>query len=655
MILQRLFRLARPAAAGPRPRRRPELEALEERLVMNNRLVVPATAPPDNVTTFASLQSALTTPGLAAGDTIQIELGSVPGGIHNADLPNIANLTIRGDPSVRAEDLPAVDINDELVLQSSQANWSLINVHAECHGGGIQLAGTNATVAACFISGVQVGINHPVIDLNQTTAAVLRDNHIDCSDSNAAGVITVEATDNDQNVIAGNTLVGRDQCLASLLVYTGAPADTNLVVGDAIVHNHFLGNTTPSDALLQLQKRFKGLDVEDNSFLSTAGGQFGIAVFATDTAATIANNEFHLTSHGGAECIRIAADGANQVTDFAILDNRFDTVGQGTGLEIVTDIHGAVLKARVEGNDFHNNQIGAIVQVEDATDIDFGGGTQDSRGGNDFRGFTTPASEAIGNGAGAILTFNFFGTASPVPIKARSNLFSVADPGTVIFDHAHDATLPTVDAGGSLTGSAAFVQSLYLQFLHRAGDLNNPQDAQVWVTLLNSGTSQATVADAVARSNEAFGIQVEQLYQRLLGRGAGASEEAGWVSVLQHGQTLESVTSQIIGSVEYQSQFMDDTAFVRSLFRNLLQREGSASDIAAWVSALPALGRAGVIQDFLKSLEFQQDVITEDYGGLLHRLSPPAAAEVNGWLATGLDALSLDVVFATSPEYQVNG
>jgi hypothetical protein len=466
-------------------------------------------------------------------------------------------------------------------------------------------------------------------------------------------VLAVEATDGEQNLIEGNTLLGQGQFIGNLLTYTGGDGGFNLNVGDRIVHNRFLQNDTTSNELVRFQGDFNGLDFEDNAILSTAPQLQGIVVFATTTSATIAHNEFHLTGAGRPECIRIVAEASEQVTDFAILDNRFDTGGQGTGLDIEAAAPRVVLKARVEGNDFHNDRLGALVDVGTATDIDLGGGTQGSLGGNDFRGFTTPASQA--ESIGAISAFNFDTTPIAVPIKARFNLFSVADPGTVIFDHAHDATLPTVDASGNLTGSAAFVQSLYLQFLHRAGDLNNPQDAQAWVTLLNSGASQAVVADSVARSGEALGIQVEQLYQRLLGRDAGANEAAGWVSVLQHGQTLESVTGQIIGSAEYRSQFVDDTAFVRSLFRNVLQREGSASDITGWVSALPALGRAGVTQDFLKSQEFRQDVIGEDYAGLLHRLQPPAAAEVNGWLATGLDALSLDVVFATSPEYQLNG
>src|SRR6516164_922390 len=85
--------LRRSRTATLRPRFQPQLEALEERLVMNNRFVVPL-AQADNVTKFATLQAALKT--AVAGDVIQIEKGAVPGDIADADVPEVANLTIQG-------------------------------------------------------------------------------------------------------------------------------------------------------------------------------------------------------------------------------------------------------------------------------------------------------------------------------------------------------------------------------------------------------------------------------------------------------------------------------------------------------------------------------------------------------------------------------
>src|SRR5205807_2110849 len=72
------------------------------------------------------------------------------------------------------------------------------------------------------------------------------------------------------------------------------------------------------------------------------------------------------------------------------------------------------------------------------------------------------------------------------PVSARMNLFAVPNPETVIFDQADSGTLANVDASTPLTGNAAFVQALYLEFLHRAGNLANPNDAGNWVNMLNN-------------------------------------------------------------------------------------------------------------------------------------------------------------------------
>src|SRR3954454_10727622 len=98
----------------PTPRRaRPRLEALEDRLALNNRFVVPAGA--DNVTTFTTLQAALTTPGLVAGNAIQIEPGAAPGNVTGANLiaPNVANLTIQGDPAATLANIPQFTVDHQ--------------------------------------------------------------------------------------------------------------------------------------------------------------------------------------------------------------------------------------------------------------------------------------------------------------------------------------------------------------------------------------------------------------------------------------------------------------------------------------------------------------------------------------------------------------
>ena len=86
---------------------------------------------------------------------------------------------------------------------------------------------------------------------------------------------------------------------------------------------------------------------------------------------------------------------------------------------------------------------------------------------------------------------------------------------------------------------------------------------------------------------------------------------------------------------------------------NLLHRAGSNDEVNGWVAALPTLGRSGVAQAFLSSQEYRDWEVGDDYTTLLQRA--PSSDEVNGWAGTGLDILTLDVLFAASGEFQTNG
>jgi hypothetical protein len=238
-------------------------------------------------------------------------------------------------------------------------------------------------------------------------------------------------------------------------------------------------------------------------------------------------------------------------------------------------------------------------------------------------------------------------------IQAKRNIFGVADPATVIHDQHNDPNLAAVVSTSPLPGNAAYVETLYLDFLHRTGDVNNPNDAGGWVTLLGQGTPAATVATAIARSPEALGKDVDGLYHRFLGRDADPARLAALVAFLQTGGTLEGVSRALLASTEYQSRFPTDSSFVQSLYLNLLHRIASSTDVGAWVAVLPQLGRASVAQAFLSSPEFRALEVGDDYAQLLHRT--PSAADVNAWVGSGLDLLTLDIVFAATPEFQTNG
>jgi hypothetical protein len=218
-----------------------------------------------------------------------------------------------------------------------------------------------------------------------------------------------------------------------------------------------------------------------------------------------------------------------------------------------------------------------------------------------------------------------------------------------------------------LSGNAAFVQTLYFNFLKRLGDVNNPNDAGVWVNLLNAGriTPQA-VANAIARSTEGLGILVNGLYQKLLNRNADPAGKSTFVSLLQHGTTVEQVIVDIVTSQEYTNlNGMTDMAFIQSLYRQLLGREASPREVNAWLGVLASQGRAAVARDLLQSAEFRSDVVEQVYGftyapaesvaslfaDLLHRPTAPPGTEISAWVSSGFDILTIQIDITGSAEF----
>jgi hypothetical protein len=336
--------------------------------------------------------------------------------------------------------------------------------------------------------------------------------------------------------------------------------------------------------------------------------------------------------------IAIIGGDAGTTTSATIGNNVVAATPNGTGLEI--DVNAGTVNVSVQGNDFHGVSVGVkiLAGANSVAGIDLGGGSQGSLGGNDFRSFTAPATGAV------------FATGTAGTIEAQNNIFAVSNPQTVI-----TATGGVTVKATALTANAAFVQTLYLDFLRRTGDLSNPNDAGGWVTLLGQGMSSTAVASGIARSAEGLGVAVDGLYHRFLGRDADPAGRAGFVTSLQAGGTLEGVIRAMLASPEYQSRFPTDSSFVQSLYQSLLHRTGSSAEVSQWQALLSQLGRAGEAQGFLSSQEYRNLEVVDDYTQLLHRAQPPSAAEVDGWVGTGLDILSIDTLMAASAEFQLNG
>jgi hypothetical protein len=649
---QRIFGFASPGGAAKAPLRlRPQVEVLEERTLLNNRFVVPLGVPVDNSTRFTNLQAALTTAGLATGDTIEIEPGSAPGTVMNADFTTaftgVSKLTIQGNPAVGLAGIPQYTITDPVVIAAADtlnlnvANVVVIDEGALTFNGNTSITGSmltdvNSLAAApfTFAGGSDNLINSTVVNDIVVSTAVLK---------------VATPAGGSSNQISGNTFV----CNAAPTVTNSQlsyMSGSGVAITDRVSGNTFVGYGAANFALT-VEEAVTGLIIQNNTF---AGNVFAaIHQLSPVENLEILGNTVSISSHKGSIGIVLIGDSAGGTTSVTVSDNVLNTDGSGIGLSV--NVVTGTLDLNIQGNDFNSNQVGIKIFAgsNSITGIDLGGGSQGSVGGNNFRSFTAAATPS----AAAIFTDATTGT-----IQAQNNLFAVSNPQTVISASSGASVNAT-----ALSANAAFVDALYEDFLKRPGNTSSPSDAGSWVAMLNGGASPGSVASAILHSAEALGIVVDGLYLKVLGRSADPGGRAAFVSFLQNGGTIEQAVIGMVNSPEYTALTGSDGGFVESLYVRVLGRGGSSSEVSGWLNMLPTLGRAGVVSAFVHSGEFRADVVEALYGSataatvsvaslvpdMLHRHA--SAIEVSGWVSSGLDIITIVVAFASTGEFFTSG
>ena len=621
---------AQPTRRTRRQTPRPALEALEDRLVLNNRFVIPGT--PDGVTNFASLKAALVAPGLNAGDKIQIEPGSTPGGIVNANIPNVFDLTVQGDPTTPLQLMPGFSLDDAVTMGPPRAGFTFKHVQFAIVGGTLQYTADD-TIADCQIFNASAGDGIQIIG---TSEFVLSGSTLSNAPLSSPGhnLVMVQPGDGGSNQITDNHFVAPPLANITLLSYQGGSRSR-----EHVAHNSFSGFTGPSP--LMQASNTQGLVIESNTFLENSSNANALTI-VEDAAVAILDNDISIpTASDTSTGISFQSDSQVDIVTGRISNNRIDTAGLGFGIAVSSKGVHVGLEINIQGNDLQNNTIGVSIDTlagQSTHGLDLGGGAVGSLGGNDFRDdrfaivTTSPQNEG--------------------PITAKKNIFGVADPTTVISDNHNDPLLAQVQTDGSLTGNAAFVETLYLDFLHRTGDINNSNDAGRWVVLMSQGMPAAAVANQLVRSAEALSYQVNAAFHQFLGRDVDTAANTYFVGYLQSSGTLEGVDQTLLASAEYQARFPTDISFVQSLYQTMLHRAGSSAEITGAAAQLATIGHAGMAQEFLFSQEYRGLQVADDYTRLLKRDQPPSTAEVAFWTGGGLDLLSLDTLFAATQEFQ---
>ena len=296
--------------------------------------------------------------------------------------------------------------------------------------------------------------------------------------------------------------------------------------------------------------------------------------------------------------------------------------------------------------------------------------TVNAGGGDDAATVTPSANMAIvldGGERRLVNVLNFHGAGQSVTVAGNS--FTAAGLQPVTFSNfmmTHVANAAgTLQFPGGLNANQRFVQSLYYHYLGRLGataELNS------WTDLLGTLTPSA-IANGIARSTEAVTRVIESLYIQFLDRLPDAAGQAHWVGQMQTpGVTMEQVIAGFVASGEFatRADAMFPTAstnesYVRALYRTLLGRTPSDSEVASWISQLPTAGRFSTAMIFLGSTEFRTASVQSFYGvatfptqpywrSLLHRTFATSTSEISSWVTSGLDLYSIESQFASSAE-----
>lgn len=181
---------------------------------------------------------------------------------------------------------------------------------------------------------------------------------------------------------------------------------------------------------------------------------------------------------------------------------------------------------------------------------------------------------------------------------------------------------------GANVSTGAFVDALYQNVLHRAGDAGG---VQLWTNTLASGVSRGDVLVGFSDSAEnrnALNVnpnlsysatveaQTRRMYDAAFGRDADALGFAGWTRALLNGTTLQQQALAFISSQEFADRYggaSSNGALVDALYQNTLRRTADTAGRAHWVDELNnGLSRADLVVAFSESSEHVKAVITQD-------------------------------------------
>lgn len=230
-------------------------------------------------------------------------------------------------------------------------------------------------------------------------------------------------------------------------------------------------------------------------------------------------------------------------------------------------------------------------------------------------------------------------------VTSQSFTIPILNPRTVQGNQTVNLTLSGV-AGGATLGTpasailtivdnnvgddVAFISGLYHDLLGRAADAGGLQAFQLMVDTARNPI-HAQFALAYTTSAERRSDLVTADYIKYLGRTPSAPEVAGWLAVLQQGETPEQVSNAFVSSPEYfQKQGGTNSGWLNQVYQDLLGRAPDPGSQGFLTQLNAGVARTVIAAALLGSTEYRTDVITQVYTAYLQR--QPGSPDIQAWL-----------------------
>lgn len=174
----------------------------------------------------------------------------------------------------------------------------------------------------------------------------------------------------------------------------------------------------------------------------------------------------------------------------------------------------------------------------------------------------------------------------------------------------------------------AVVSALYQDLLGRGTD---PGGLATWSAVLQGGTSQSALVQALTRSDEYINLRVAKAYREVLGREPEPAGARDWLLAVRSGPaTVDDVQLRFYDSAEYFAiSGGTDEGYVRRLYQTMLRRPAGAGEVSMWVGVMRTHGRSHAANSIWFSTEAAAVRTSDYYSTFLGRA--PDAGGVATW------------------------